>query len=69
MGREDIQIIPPGPYVCPFQRGAEPCDCPDCLRMSSLRIWGSTVTCEELAAAFDALARVEIPIGAKTTGE
>ena len=23
-------IIPPGPWVCPHQRGAEPCDCREC---------------------------------------
>jgi hypothetical protein len=30
--RVEVQIIPPGPWVCPHQRGAEPCDCPDCAR-------------------------------------
>jgi len=28
--RDDIIPIPPGQWVCPHQRGADPCDCPDC---------------------------------------
>ena len=27
-----IELIPPGPWVCPHQRDNEPCDCPDCQR-------------------------------------
>lgn len=25
-----VELTPPGPWVCPHQRGAEPCDCRSC---------------------------------------